>query len=168
MALTLSCSCSADVSICNLTQLIWRVQVLISANGPIGASGEITLFGLPGSAATIFLNNPPGVYDFAFDLTPLHDWINPHAGFGMDSSLWQVCSGCYYTIGAVDSIDQIYQCINITTGSTIQSVKQGPTTSVLLARAWPEAYSRARQAACVMAAPHLLPTTNRSRHWTLA
>ncbi len=128
MALTLECSCDADVSLCNLTQLIWRVQVTITQSGLIGASGEITLTGAHGSAATIFLNNPGGVYDFAFDLTPLADWLNPIGHFGMDSSLFQVNQGDY-TISGADSIDQIYQCINVVTGSAQKTIVTAHATA---------------------------------------
>ncbi len=118
MALILECTCSANVSLCNLIQLIWNVDVVVNQAGSITATGRIWLSGDNGAEENIFIESPGDAGIYSFDLTPLADWLNPTAHITINASTFQI-SGGSYEINAGDGILQRYQCVNVISGATV-------------------------------------------------
>ncbi len=119
MALTLECSCSANVSLCNLTRLVWRVDVIINQQGSVTAIGSITLTSGDGHSTSV----PAVGGHYEVELLPISSWAGDTEGhFSIDASTFQTGPGQHYSIGASDHIDQYYQCINIVTGHSAVTI----------------------------------------------
>ncbi len=130
MALSLTCNCSPGASLCNLTQLVWRVNVERRSTG-VGAVWTVTLLG---TGVSEILIDPGNGADFSVDLTPLATYV---AGWGslavelfVDQSTTQVPDPArseYETFRVEYSIEQHYQCINLTTGQVTNRVVRAQT-----------------------------------------
>ncbi len=121
MALTLECSCSPNITLCNLVTMTWHLKVTIAQDGPVAAQAVIILSSGVATPIEVFLNSPADQGDYVFDLHPLADWVDPVATIAIDSSLFQIGPG-NYDIQSSDFIEQKYQCINVVNGAITYTI----------------------------------------------
>jgi hypothetical protein len=114
VALTLECVCGPDVSLCNLIDLTWIMDVSVGQVGTIGATGFLDLD--PGGGGGPGMSGfGAGHYEFSLSPTLFTD---PTASLRVDASLFQTTPGEHFTISVADYIRQRYNCINAMTGDT--------------------------------------------------
>ncbi len=119
MALILECVCSPDASLCNLTRLVWVVDITNLQFGSISATQNLSLQSSAGALASM-ASPSTGIYFIELPLSlTVSVWGSLANTLFMDASTRQIPSPLYseyQQFVAACVIHQYYQCVNLVTG----------------------------------------------------